>query len=244
MQGQTKPSRRSKTALPALQVPRWPFKSALKLPRTHFICILEWKWSSETRAHKHRRGHGSDSGGIRFQFKFAAANVTTLTPQNGTAGKRPRGLDGGGEVWSGWAAVSGPMLSKWNKSCQLSRSVQCPPQAGAYQAHLSLSCLCLLISICIFLSLPPKGGILGPLLNANYSLVKRNRTLRSTGCEHWRTRLLSSSLKFYCSESSPDHDFCHCIKSQVAEGRESRWSRLEPTSLLPDLGKGGVEVPF
>lgn len=181
-----------------LQVPRWPFKSALKLPRTHFICILEWKWSSKTRAHKHRCGHGSDSGGIRFPFKFAAANVTTLTPQNGAAGRRPRGLDGRGRCGpvQVWAAVSGSLLSKWNKSCQLSKSVQCPPQAWAYQAHLSRSCLCLLISICIFLSLPPKGGILVPALNAYYSLVKRNKTLWSTGCAQWRTRLMSSSLRF------------------------------------------------
>lgn len=39
--------------------------------------------------------------------------------------------------------------------CQLSKSVSCPPQALAYQAHLSLSCPCLLISMCISLSLPP-----------------------------------------------------------------------------------------
>ena len=41
--------------------------------------------------------------------------------------------------------------------CQLSKSVSCPPQALAYQAHLSLSCPCLLISVCISLSLPPEG---------------------------------------------------------------------------------------
>lgn len=65
--------------------------------------------------------------------------------------------------------------------CQLSKSVSCPPQALAYQAHLSLSCPCLLISMCISLSLSPKGKTLGPTQNANHTLG-----LYTSSSEHWK----------------------------------------------------------
>lgn len=112
----------------------------------------------------------------------------TLTPRNGAA--RPGRAS---KVWSGSAAVSGSLLSKWNKSCQLSKSVRCPPQAPAYQAHLSLSCRCLFISMCIFLSLSPEGGILGRAANANY--IQRNKALACAGCPRRRTTLFIYSQK-------------------------------------------------
>lgn len=135
------------------------------------FAFLEWKWSTKTGANKRCPGDTFDSGGIRFQFKCAAANLTTLTLHNNAGGSRPRGLGSCGRCGLGSAALSGSPLSKWNESCQLSKSARCPPQAWAYQAHLSLSCLCLLISMCIFLSLSPKGGILGTVPNANYGLT-------------------------------------------------------------------------
>lgn len=114
------------------------------------------------------------AGGSGFSLHLRQANVTTLTPQVVAAGGRPLGMDASRWVRSGSGQAPGPTLSKWNKSCQLSKSVRCPPRAWAYQAHLSLSCLCLLISMCIFLSLSPKGGIQGPVPNANYSFARRS----------------------------------------------------------------------
>lgn len=57
-------------------------------------------------------------GGLGFSFNMWWSNVMTLTPRDGAArpGRAPK-------VWSGSAAVPGSLLSKWSKSCQLSKSV-------------------------------------------------------------------------------------------------------------------------
>lgn len=170
-------------------------------------------------ANKRHRGDKFDSQGIRFQFKCAAANLMTLTPQNGASGRRPRGLDGRGRCGPGSAAVSGSLLSKWNESCQLSKSVRCPPQAWAYRAHLSLSCLCLLISMCIFLSLSPQGGILGTAPNANYSLASWKGTrlyhtpdVHNEGRDRWFIAKSLQKVLNNCSVCLHNHTFCHCCR--------------------------------
>lgn len=132
--------------------------------------ILFALWNGNEGARRQQTNTRGGGGGGRAQV--SVSNCTGQrddfdTSENGAGGGRPRDLDG---RWRR-GLVPGSLLSKWNKSCQLSKSVRCPPQAWAYRAHLSPSCLCLLISMCIFLSLSPKGGILGPALNANYNLA-------------------------------------------------------------------------
>lgn len=117
-----------------------------------------WNGNEGARQQQTNTGDGG-GGGSGFSLKLHRPTWRLWHLGNG----RPRDLD---DRWRR-GLVSGSLLSKWNKSCQLSKSVRCPPQAWAYRAHLSPSCLCLLISMCIFLSLSPKGGILGPAMNAN-----------------------------------------------------------------------------
>lgn len=193
------------SVLPGLQVPWWPFKSALKLPQTHFICILGmemkyWDGSKQTPLQRQiwqRRG-------VRIHFKCAAANLTTLTPPNGAAGRRLRGLDGRGRCGLGSTALPGSLLSKWNESCQLSKSVRCPPQAWAYQAHWSPAFA--FSSACAsFYHFPLKAGFWERCrMQIALALWKRTRLyhtrdVHDEGRDHW---FIAKSLQKVCNNCS------------------------------------------